>query len=172
VDDVRGGRLQAEYLAGKGHRRVRYLCSSGRQESTMRRQRSFIRAACDFGMEVTEQPCRHSRNGPHVSEAEAGWLDLPPGVRPTAAVCWNDVAAYDLLEQCQRRGLRVPEELAIVGFDGVFTTRGLRRRLTTVRAPWQQVGQTAIVLLANALEGETIERETVLPVALIVGETA
>jgi DNA-binding LacI/PurR family transcriptional regulator len=141
VDDALGGRLQAEYLAGKGHRRVKYLCSSGQQESTVRRQRAFCRAACDFGMEVTEQPCRHVRNGPHISEEEARWLDMPPGVRPTAAVCWNDPTAYDLLEHCQRRELRVPEELAIVGFDGVFPTRGLRQRLTTIRAPWKRWGR-------------------------------
>ncbi len=172
VDDVMGARLTIEYLAAKGHRHVVYHACTRNLMSAVRRLeacREIGRAGC---IRVTEQPTPNIRNGPHISEEAVAWLDMPAGQRPTAAVCWNDLTAYDLLEQCERRGIRVPEEVAIVGFDGVISTRGMRRRLTTIRAPWTDVACTAIDLLVKQLKGEAIARETVLPVSLIIGDTA
>ncbi len=100
------------------------------------------------------------------------WLDQPRQNRPTAAVCWNDQTAYNLREDCHRRGLRVPEDLAIAGFDGLPPPHVPNQRLTTIRAPWIEVASTAISLLTRRIEGEAIPHETVLPVEFITGDTA
>jgi DNA-binding LacI/PurR family transcriptional regulator len=172
VDDAAGAHLQAEYLAQRGHRRIAYHSSARFQVSAERRLAAFRDAAAASGLEVLEYPSAHARNEAHVSEDVVRWLDAPPGERPTAAVCWNDVAAYDLLYHCLKRGLRVPEDVAILGFDGVIPSRGLGRRLTTIRAPWASVAQTAVALLVQEIEGGTVAQETTLPVELVLGDTA
>jgi DNA-binding LacI/PurR family transcriptional regulator len=172
VDDVQGARLTMEYLAAKGHRHIIYQACTQPLMSAVRR----LEACCEFGrangMQVKVQPTPHFRNRAHISDEAVTWLDLPVGQRPTAAVCWNDLTAYDLLEQCERRGLRAPEDVAIVGFDDVISLRGMRRRLTTIHAPWAEVARTAIDLLVRQFAGEEIAPETVLPVHLVLGDTA
>jgi DNA-binding LacI/PurR family transcriptional regulator len=174
VDDAPGSHLLAEYLAQRGHRRIAYqsICSYEAVISVKRRLEAFREAAASLGLEMTEHPSPHIPNGLHVAAEGARWLGDPADVRATAAVCWNDVTAYDLLDHCAARGLRVPEEVAVVGFDGVIPVRGVGRRLTTIRAPWTKVAQTAVTLLVQMLEGEPIPQETVLPVELIIGDTA
>jgi DNA-binding LacI/PurR family transcriptional regulator len=66
----------------------------------------------------------------------------------------------------------VPEDVAIVGFDGVIPSRGQGRRLTTIRAPWTKVARTAVTLLVHILEGEQVAQETMLPVEFVSGDTA
>jgi DNA-binding LacI/PurR family transcriptional regulator len=172
VDDAMGAGLQVAYLAAQGHRRIAYHSPLDMPVSAERRLATFREAAVKRDMRWTEFPSAHVGNESHVSDAEAEWLALPSAERPTAAVCWNDVTAYDLLEQCYKRGVRVPEDLAIVGFDGVLPVRGLGRRLTTVRAPWAKVGQTAVGLLVRILAGEQVPQETMLPVEFRRGDTA
>ncbi len=174
VDDVAGSRLQAEYLAWKGHRRIAYHSAHNYETviSAKRRLVAFREAADRLGLELAEYPSAYYRNESHVSEQGVRWLDASTETRATAAVCWNDVTAYDFLEHCLRRGISVPEEIAIVGFDGVIPTRGVGRKLTTIRAPWAKVAQTAVTLLVRLIEGEPVEPETMLPVELVIGDTA
>jgi len=87
-------------------------------------------------------------------------------------VCWNDHTAYRALGDCRRRGFRVPEDVAVVGFDGCPTPYDDAWSLTTIRAPWSEAARTAAQYLNALLEGETVPQETVLPVELIPGHTA
>lgn len=173
VDDTTGGQMQAEFLAARGYRRIAYHSQAYPVfVSATRRWQAFYEAACAQGLAVREYPGAAVRNEPHITAAETAWLRLPAEERPEAAVCWNDVAAYDFLALCQQQGLQVPADVAVVGFDGVVPTRGVGRQITTVRAPWPQVGRTAVELLVQTLEGEEIPHETILPVEWIEGETA
>lgn len=175
ADDWQGGRMQANHLAEKGHQRVAFITStlslSYSMTSVERRWEGFADQAKSHGMQVTRIPVPHVGNAPHVTEADLGWLNVPPEERPTAVVCWNDLTAYDLLGCCQRMGIRVPEELAVVGYDGVMSTRGMYRRLTTVRAPWSQVASKAVTILVDLIEDKEVPPETILPGELIVGDT-
>ena len=168
ADDAGGSRLLAERLARKGHRRVLYVAGGPHLVSAVRRWQGFQIAAAAHGMEVTEfyPSSRHER----LADTDLGWLDWPRSERPTAAVCWNDLTAYYLLEQCRRRGVRVPEDLAVMGFDGL-PSHTLNRQLTTIRAPWLQIAGAAIPLLLRRIDGAQIPEETVLPVELIAGDT-
>jgi LacI family transcriptional regulator len=87
-------------------------------------------------------------------------------------VCWNDPSAYDLLAHCHRSGLRVPEDMAVVGFDGAANPIDFRWRLTTIRAPWAEAARLAVTLLMAQLEGEEVPQETVLPVEFVAGDSA
>jgi len=171
-DDDGGSRRLAEHLAERGHRRVFYRGGLPSLVSATQRQQAFIEAASNLGMEVRiGVPTYHDSSHEKIGEAELDWMNLPPGERPTAAVCWNDLTAYHLLDECRRRNLKLPEDLAVAGFDGIVPLTPTPYRLTTILASWVDVASQAIHLLTQLMEGQEIPRETVLPVTLVQGDT-
>lgn len=169
VDDAAGARMLAEHLAARGHRRVAFIPGAPVLASAERRRRAFAGAAAVLGMTVTD--CGTLSQHEKLSPLDLDWLDLPRAARPTAAACWNDLTAFSLLDHCRRRGLRVPEDLAVVGFDGVAPDHAGGWALTTIRAPWVDVAHRAVDLLDALLSGQTLPPETLLPVQLVSGTT-
>jgi DNA-binding LacI/PurR family transcriptional regulator len=170
VDDAAGSRMLAEYLQQRGYRRFIYLSSWVRPISTIRRRNAFLDIAAAMHLEVEEV------GPPGPLGPEASFMqDILSGTswqRPTAIVCWNDTAAYDLLAYCRKNQIRVPEDIAIVGFDGCSTPHDSVWSLTTVRAPWTEAARTAVQYLNALLEGTSVPLETVLPVEFVQGQTA
>jgi len=76
---------------------------------------------------------------------------------PTAIFGFNDNVAIGALNAARRLGLRVPEDLSIVGFDDTFQSRIVWPQLTTVRQPLQELGRTGVSLLMRLLEGQRVE---------------
>ncbi|MDE2128004.1 MAG: LacI family DNA-binding transcriptional regulator [Armatimonadetes bacterium] len=169
VDDDGGAEMLLEFLAERGHQHVLYRGWDRRAISVMRRHTAFLRVAERLDLETSEWIAGESSDPRDASLL--AWLTLPDGKRPTAVCCWNDMAAFDLLAHCRTHGVRVPEDLAITGFDGVPTI-GVARRLTTIRAGWPSVARSAVHLLVDRLDGRDVPRETVLPVQLVQGDTA
>ncbi len=170
VDDATGSRMIAEYLAHKGHRRVLYRSHEERRTSMVRREATFLAAAAECGITViltNEETNEHALSG-----EERAILRRTEEQRPTAAVCWTDLSAYELLSACEQLGLQVPDDLAIIGFDGIPTRIKPERTLTTIRAPWVDVAAQAVDHLLVLLEGGDIPLETILPVELVIGDTA
>lgn len=172
VDDSDGSRQIVDFLADRGHQRLLYRSVSDLPQmvSVERRRTAFLEAAGARRLTVREW------DAPEMTLPTdrdiAAWLDEPAEVRPTAAVCWNDLAAYDLLAHCHARGVRVPDDLALIGFDGLKTPLGFLLGLATIRAPWAQVARTAVDLLVAQIDGDTVPKETVLPVEFYRGATA
>jgi LacI family transcriptional regulator len=102
---------------------------------------------------------------------EAGELAVGPlleaaGRRPIAVFCGNDVLAVGLLRGCLAAGLRVPEDVAIVGYDDIVYAASATVALTSVRQPAYEIGQAAMRLLLAEMKavrsGQPHEHETVL----------
>jgi DNA-binding LacI/PurR family transcriptional regulator len=177
VDDRQGSRLVAEYLAAKGHKTVLYRrrdCATDLRLSVVRRYESFREAASRLGIAVFDGFGVYDPYEKRISlgATETELLAAPADKRPTAAVCYDDIAAYSLLSDCTRLGIRVPEDLAIVGFDGSPMVTGNSMRLTTVSASWSEVVRKAVLLVHDLLDGRDIAHETITPVEMVVGETA
>ncbi len=170
VDDRQGAHLMLDYLISRGHERLLYRSYNRRLVSAERRKAAYFAVASERGIVLEEWCAPQHTNAEDL--AVATLLDRPIQNRPTVVVCWNDASAYDLLAHCHRRGLRVPEDLAVVGFDGECNPLDFRWRLTTIRAPWAEAAQTAVTLLMAQLEGEEVSQETVLPVAFVAGDSA
>jgi DNA-binding LacI/PurR family transcriptional regulator len=120
ADDASGGRLLAEHLAARGHRRIFYRAGDVSLVSAARRQAGFLEAAQEHDMTVTVQgPSLGGDLHEVLTEADVAWLDRPREERPTAAVCWNDLTAYNLLNHCRARGLSLPDDLAVAGYDDI-----------------------------------------------------
>lgn len=170
VEDACGPQILAEYLRRKGHRRVFYWGAHRSMTASDRRHAAFRTEAEEQGLTVQMAP-RADATG-CAADLLAAWEATPRVERASAIACWNDAAAYRLLALCRTQGLRVPDDLAVTGYDGMSSPFGTAWQLTTVRAPWTDVARTAISLLVAQIEGEIAPPETVLPVEFVMGDTA
>lgn len=164
VDDAQGSRLLAQHLKSRGYTRVFYR-HGAKLPSALARMKAFQDEAKTLGLKVSMM---HSRNVDFLTDAETKTL-LDPQSRGAAFVCWEDDSARTLYRFCKAHGLRVPQDIALTGFNGVIPHRQTTT-LTTIRAPWREAAATAFALVAN-YDGTDLPSQTVLPVELLVGET-
>lgn len=169
ADEEEGGRLIADHLRERGHRQVLYQRSSVPFVSAEARWQAFARAAEAAGLDVIVFFDDVTNLTIHGEMAEV--LLGRRGARPTAFIGWNDYQAYQALEFCAAHGLCVPQNLAVVGFNGGEFAPWAQGRLTTVQAGWSEVAQTAVELLCRRTDGHEIPMKTVSPVWLDVGTT-
>lgn len=173
IDDVLGGQLATEYLLSKGHRRIGFVGDApspfGFTSSELRRQ-GMHEALRRAG--IKPAAALH-RRGPHGREEafELARRLLAMEDPPTAIFAASDVQAMGVLQAAQALGTRVPEELAVIGFDDVEEASVLG--LTTVRQPLRETGARAVDLLLSAIEGREMPPvEELAPLAVIERRTA
>ena len=149
VDNARGGMLAMEHLLTLGHRRVALLTVTIDVESLVDRvagAERAIRAASVNPSEVLSTIKLPSPAGAdRFADAVERILDLSP--RPTAIMCFNDNAAVSVLRELRGRGMAVPGDMSVVGYDDVHFASELSPALTTVRQPRYQLGRAAAGLL-------------------------
>jgi DNA-binding LacI/PurR family transcriptional regulator len=177
-DDEAGTRLLVEHLWARGHRRIGYVRPTIRFTSVEARAAAFTAAMAERGVPAAHRPVIETEYETAEPVLDA-LLALPEP--PTAVCCWNDLAAYNLIYACRQRGVRVPEELAVAGFDGLLDPRLVPRPLVTVGADWNAVADRAMSLLVRQIharhgagpegEADEIPPLTRLPVRLIGGDT-
>jgi DNA-binding LacI/PurR family transcriptional regulator len=92
---------------------------------------------------------------------------------PTAVCCYNDMTALGAMRAIRARGLRVPEDVSVTGFDDLFFAEYLEPQLTTVRQPMRRMGQMAMENLLKLMSGEDSVAQVKVEAELIVrGSTA
>lgn len=170
VDDEGGAELQAHFLAERGHERILYRADPHTHSSTVRRQRAFLVAAQRHGMAVTVTVSHGA--GDTLSAEEVALLTRSRQERPTAAVVWEDAHGYAFLECCRELGLSIPQDLAVIGFNGILPPVRPAQLLTSVAAPWEEVAAQAVQLLLTLIGGGQAPHETILPVDGLIGDTA
>ena len=166
-DDADGMRQLVAYLRGRGYRRFAFLAPHESLSSVERRRAAFQEEIARLGVPAA--------NGLVISiegETPEAALDTLLGGGPSVACCWNDRTAYNLLDLCERRGIRVPSDLAVAGFDGFLADKVPKWQLVTVRCPWEDVAATALTTLKGVLAGRPAMGEVDLPVTLVPGDTA
>jgi LacI family transcriptional regulator len=153
VDDVLGGDLAATHLLDLGHRRIAFVGGPRALGQVADRITGAERAIARDGAEpltVLETEKMNIAEGRRAGERYAG---LPAARRPTAAFCGNDLLALGLLQQLVHLGLRVPEDVAIVGYDDIEFAAAAAVPLTSVAQPRQRLGRTAAELLLAEARG-------------------
>jgi LacI family transcriptional regulator len=148
IDDELGGELAASHLVGRGHRRILFLNGPLRTPQCAARSRGAQRALRRAGLE----PSQHlfevvlPRAGTDQAESTLDQvLTLP--APPTAIMCVSDLVALGVMRLLRRRGIRVPDDIAVVGYDDVPFAAELATSLTTVRQPMYDLGRAAAGLL-------------------------
>jgi LacI family transcriptional regulator len=149
VDGERGGEAAVDHLASLGHQHIAWATWSLRNQGFATRARGVAKAAKRHGIEVSTITVPGMNNG--SGEIAAGKLiQLDP--RPTALFCANDLLALDALRGVVTLGLRVPEDLSVVGFDDIDFCANARVPLTTIAVPRYQIGATAAGLLLDEID--------------------
>jgi DNA-binding LacI/PurR family transcriptional regulator len=166
-DDAGGMALLIDYLWHLGYRRFVYLAPQVMPSSIIGRRDAFTTELEKRGIGSDQAKIVQID-----FENAAPVLDslLSEG-ESTAVCCWNDRTAYNLLHICERKGILVPKQLAVAGFDGFRDSKMPTRQLLTVACPWEMVAATALRLLVGRIEGREVE-DVCLPVALMTGDTA
>lgn len=171
ADDEAGSTAIADHLHAKGHRVVLYRLCPGESDSASRRYQGFVRRANELGMQVIEG-CTTDWRG-KVAQGEADLVSSRKQNGITAVVCWGDPSAHAFLSYCKQESISVPQELAVVGFNGIESPVEPKKVLTTVRAGWSSVAERAIHLLVDRLDGSNeVPSLTELPVEFLPGETS
>jgi LacI family transcriptional regulator len=172
VDDVLGGRLAGDHLKGQGHQRIVYVGGPPSIKQVSDRL-AGLRAAVGSQAEVTviTGPSLSVAEGRRAGEQVAA---MPDGERPTAAFCANDLLAIGFLQEMTRQGIRVPDEVAIVGYDDIGFAAAAAVPLSSVRQPREQLGRTAMELLLDEVENgrRHTHRQVVFQPELIVRESS
>lgn len=173
--DNEGGALQAvRHLLALGHRRIAVITGPGHAADARERLRGYRRAMLEAGVDPDQEGLVYA--GDFTEERGARAVDkmlrLSPERRPTAVFALNDAAALGAMNRLARHGLRVPEDVAVVGFDDMPFARYVHPGLTTVRQPIEELGRAAAELLLGRIRGEATEpREVVLGTELVVRES-
>jgi LacI family transcriptional regulator len=144
------------HLTDLGHRRIGVISVAPALAAGEARMAGHASALARIGALVDPSLTRHGEPvAPTGHRAGGELLDLDP--RPTAIVCFNDKVAVGVLEAAAERGLRVPEDLSVIGFDDIDVSRSTTPKLTTVRQPLQEMGRMAVTALMRVLEGHEAE---------------
>jgi len=166
-DNLAGAVLATEYLLGLGHRRIALLGGRPDLESARLREQGFRTAMAAAGVAVDESMVCNGGYRPETAEGPAREL-LTRRDRPTAVFGGNDLMAIRTVEVALELGLRVPEDVSVIGFDNVPESALVTPPLTTVRQPLHAMGATALELLVGMLASPDAKVADVrLPTALV-----
>lgn len=162
-DDDAGTRLQVEHLAELGHRRALLVAGPARWLSAEKRLSTATRAMAEHSMQVTGVV----RGDWTAASGHRGVLDSGLDGRPTAVVCANDEMALGAILALDELGLSVPDDISVVGYDGVRTAAYFRPPLTTVQHDFETAGLVAIARLLELMEanGRAVQRSAIAPQA-------
>ncbi|WP_432541712.1 LacI family DNA-binding transcriptional regulator [Kineococcus sp. SYSU DK002] len=152
VDDVAGGHLAVTHLLAAGHRRIAVVGGPRGSLALDRRFTGARRAVADAGLPggtlvEVEVAAMHLGDGRAVGAALASRTGPD---RPTAVFCLSDLLALGVLQEVVHRGLAVPGDLAIVGYDDIDFAAAATVPLTSVRQPTHRLGRSAVQLLLDA----------------------
>lgn len=153
-DNRRGARELATYVLSQGHRKITVIGGPKQLWTGEQRLAGYREAVAAAGLDPDALPVLigdyHQSSG---SELAAQALAGHRSTWPTVLLCANDLMAVGVLEQCKLLGVRVPQDLSVVGFDDLPFSSLLTPRLTTVRQPAREMGERAAHVLFDVLEG-------------------
>jgi LacI family transcriptional regulator len=167
-DSRDAGARMARYLMDLGHRRIAVICGP---TATNERHRERVRG-------VREALQRRGLKLPRARQIECR-LSAPAGaeamrevlrgkIAPTAVICANDVLAIGAMAECHARGLAIPGDVSVCGFDDLEFAAMIPPGLTTVRFPAAELGELAALHVLGQLEGREMPRQQALALELIV----
>lgn len=173
ADNLKGARVATEYLIGLGHQRIAFLAGRADLESVRLREQGYRDALAAAGLRFDPALVQIGEFRPEVTAVAANRL-LDQDPRPTAIFCANDNSAMETIRVARERGLAVPGDLSVIGFDNIPESALHSPPLTTVDQHIQLMGIEAVRLLIRLVKGDETEACSVtLPTELVVrGTTA
>ena len=169
--NVTGARMAVDYLYGKGHRQIAFVAGNLEESNARDRLRGFKESMLGHGLEILDNwiiPGWFDQQAAYI-ESQQLFISRP---FPTAVICADDYMAIGVIRRIHEAGMRIPGDVAVIGFDDIELAAYLNPPLTTIRQPLLQMGKEAAEILLDLIEGkkkapvhkflevELIERET------------
>ena len=162
IDHQAAARLALGHLAELGHRRIAFFKGHAHSADTAARWQAIVSAAAELGLEIDPRLTVQLSGGPAGEEfsPEEGYREghafgrklLERGEPFTALFAFNDVSAIGAMRALSESGLRIPDDVSVVGFDDILSAAFQNPSLTTVRQPLQEMGRRAAAELLNRLK--------------------
>lgn len=173
VDNYRAAFEATQYLIQLGHKRIGTISAANNVVSTLQRMKGYRDAMAQAGLPIPEGCIAYSDvEYGYPSSLKAARKVLAQRERPSAIFCISDSIALAAVVAAQEMGLKVPQDVSIVGFDDVMYTQMIHPYLTTVIQPCGELGSRAVEMLCELInEGDLQQREVTLPHGFIVRES-
>lgn len=161
-----------KYLIDLGHRQIAFLAGNSPALSLTERESGFRSAMAERGLEV--DPLLVANGALSIEGARRGVSEiLTSSVRPTAIVCATDEMAFGAIAELRARGLSVPEDISVTGFDDTRYAAVFDPPLTTIAQPARELGERAMHCVLRILDGKgTASRVEYLPHQLVIRKSA
>ena len=173
MDNYRAAREATEYLIRLGHTAIGTISAANNSISTLLRMQGFRDALSQASLELPEGYIRYTSFDYSYSaslSAARSILSLPD--RPTALFCIGDSIALAAVVAAQELGLKVPQDVSIVGFDDVIYTKMFHPYLTTVVQPCAELGAQSVEMLHQLItQGKLRKADVILPHGFIIRES-
>ncbi|WP_030423131.1 LacI family DNA-binding transcriptional regulator [Streptomyces sp. SCSIO 75703] len=172
VDNYSGAYQATSYLAQLGHRHIAHVAGPPELSTTRDRHRGYRDAMHHAGLAVDEDLVLHGPYTEHFGASIFPYLTRAER-RPTAVFAGSDIVAVGMLAGAELHGLRIPEDLSVVGCDGIRVGEWLRPKLTTVQQPVAELARTALEVVQARIDAPDAPRvEKVLPLHLVIRGSA
>lgn len=170
VDDVAGARLAVEHLLSLGHERIAFVGGGRGLRQHVERAQGAREAMIAAGMDPAEALLELSQDGLGIQDGVLAAGRLLEGDLPTGIFCGNDMMAFGVYRGLSRAGIKVPDDVALVGYDDIDFAADWVVPLTSVRQPTDELGYLAAQLLIehSSNQEDHVHRQTVLHPELIV----
>ena len=151
-DNVKGIRDLLTYVYEQGHRKIAYIHGQRTSEVTDSRIKSFYKTAEEIGLELDEDYIIEGmyRDTQNAEKLTAKLLDMKE--RPTCIIYPDDLCAMGGRNVIRARGLRIPQDISIAGYDGINITQQIEPQLTTIYQDTRMIGRVAAENLINQIE--------------------
>jgi len=161
ANNEQGGYLATKYLIDLGHKKICHLSGLRESSASVGRLQGFVKAMRDARLEIPEGAIRNGDLRLKSGEA-IGQRLVEEEVKYTAVFAANDHMAIGLMSAFAAKGIRVPEDVSIIGFDDIDYAHLPGIMLTTIRQPSYEMGRTAVKMLLEEIKGENSMCRTVI----------
>lgn len=166
IDNFTGQQVITQLCLEKGAARIAYFGIQTASPYAKEREFGFNSATKSRKVIVS----KHKMLNSHEKSYEKA-LEILPVFQPDAIVCASDMLALGVIHACQQLNFEIPKDVMITGFDGVFIDEVTRPKLTTVKQPLFEMGQSLASKLIDLIDGKSVELETFFEPTVLKNET-
>jgi len=166
--------LMIHIIEEHGYRRIAFIRGPEHHVGAQERYRAYLETLAEHGLPVDSRRISPPAGFADVSTTITVLLDerrLLPGVDFDAIVAVNDAQAIGAIEVLQARGIQVPGDVAVVGFDDFEAAKAMTPPITTVRPPFYEMGWQAVEMLLALLSGNDVPPHTTVPMELVIRQS-
>lgn len=176
IDNVKGGFLATEYLIRLGHKDIGLIIGPSRIEDYKERWQGYRLALKQYKLEYNEAVVEKKKEV--CSNPQSGYECMKRLLQrkiPSALFAYDDRCAFGAIRAIQERGLKVPEDVAVVGFDDISPAAYYNPPLTTIQQPVQEMGRRGAGLLIDLMQdkkSEEADRQIILECKLVIRKSS